>query len=172
MWDFKFSRRRVWCSELSSGMYCIRDPWWWRQYAPLKRQSTIILHGSTSQKNSEHNNFMCELHWTDKENRSLMAVIVLGWIWLAADEKVRFFFSGEKCQDNSKWMVVCVTPAVAQCSRHLSSWLMTSWSNSRGCKLLRGHLTFLDKNFDTDEQVKHTCLMNPRRRDQKYGTQI
>jgi hypothetical protein len=25
-------------------------PWWWRQYAPLKRRSTIILHGSTSQK--------------------------------------------------------------------------------------------------------------------------
>jgi hypothetical protein len=22
IWDFKFSRRRVWCSELSSGMYC------------------------------------------------------------------------------------------------------------------------------------------------------
>jgi hypothetical protein len=22
MFDFKFSRRRVWCSELSSGMYC------------------------------------------------------------------------------------------------------------------------------------------------------
>jgi hypothetical protein len=22
------------------------DPWWWRQYAPLKRRSTIILHGS------------------------------------------------------------------------------------------------------------------------------
>jgi hypothetical protein len=33
MWDFKFSRRRVWCSELSSGLY-----------------STIILHGSTTQK--------------------------------------------------------------------------------------------------------------------------
>jgi hypothetical protein len=31
MWDFKFSRRRVWSSDLSSGMYC-------------------ILHGSTSQK--------------------------------------------------------------------------------------------------------------------------
>jgi uncharacterized membrane protein len=25
-------------------------PWWWRQYAPLKRRSTIILHGSTFQK--------------------------------------------------------------------------------------------------------------------------
>jgi hypothetical protein len=25
-------------------------PWWWRQYAPLKRRPTIILHGSTSQK--------------------------------------------------------------------------------------------------------------------------
>jgi hypothetical protein len=58
MWDFKFSRRRVWCSELSSGMYC-RVKWLstdvlevrtWRQYAPLKRRSTIILHGSTSQK--------------------------------------------------------------------------------------------------------------------------
>jgi hypothetical protein len=22
MWDFKFSRRRVWCTELSSGLYC------------------------------------------------------------------------------------------------------------------------------------------------------
>jgi hypothetical protein len=22
-WDFKFSRRRVWCSELSSGIYCV-----------------------------------------------------------------------------------------------------------------------------------------------------
>jgi hypothetical protein len=26
------------------------DEWWWRQYAPLKRRSTIILHGSISQK--------------------------------------------------------------------------------------------------------------------------
>jgi hypothetical protein len=25
-------------------------PRWWKQYAPLKRRSTIILHGSTSQK--------------------------------------------------------------------------------------------------------------------------
>jgi hypothetical protein len=24
--------------------------WWWRQHVPLKRRSTIILHGSTSQK--------------------------------------------------------------------------------------------------------------------------
>jgi hypothetical protein len=29
---------------------CKTHPWWWRQYAPLKRRSTIILHGSTSQK--------------------------------------------------------------------------------------------------------------------------
>jgi hypothetical protein len=28
----------------------ITHPWWWRQYAPLKRRSTIILQGSTSQK--------------------------------------------------------------------------------------------------------------------------
>jgi hypothetical protein len=68
VWDFKFSRRRVWCSELSSGIYCrvkwlstdVSEvwlppsseihPWWWRQYAPVKRRSTIILHSSISQK--------------------------------------------------------------------------------------------------------------------------
>jgi hypothetical protein len=27
-----------------------RHPWWWRQYAPLKRRSTINLYGSISQK--------------------------------------------------------------------------------------------------------------------------
>jgi hypothetical protein len=31
--------------------YCLHPhPWCWRQYAPLKRRSTIILHGITSQK--------------------------------------------------------------------------------------------------------------------------
>jgi hypothetical protein len=28
----------------------LTHPWWWRQHVPLKRRSTIILHGSTSQK--------------------------------------------------------------------------------------------------------------------------
>jgi hypothetical protein len=28
----------------------LKHPWWWRQYAPLKRRSTIILRGSISQK--------------------------------------------------------------------------------------------------------------------------
>jgi hypothetical protein len=28
----------------------VGKPWWWRQYAPLKRRSTIILHGNISQK--------------------------------------------------------------------------------------------------------------------------
>jgi hypothetical protein len=33
------------------GAYCLHDhPWWWRQYTPLKRRSTIILHGSITQK--------------------------------------------------------------------------------------------------------------------------
>jgi hypothetical protein len=39
MWDFKFSRRRVLFSELYSGLYC-RVEW----------LSTIILHGSITQK--------------------------------------------------------------------------------------------------------------------------
>jgi hypothetical protein len=34
MWDFKYEDH----------------PWWWRQHVHLKRRSTIILHGSTSQK--------------------------------------------------------------------------------------------------------------------------
>jgi hypothetical protein len=33
------------------GTYCLHyHPGWWRQYVPLKRRSTIILHGITSQK--------------------------------------------------------------------------------------------------------------------------
>jgi hypothetical protein len=32
--DFKLSRQRVWCSELSSGLYCRVN--WWRQHIPLK----------------------------------------------------------------------------------------------------------------------------------------
>jgi hypothetical protein len=58
MWDFKFSRRRVWCSELPSHP---THPWWWRQYAPLKRWSTIILHGSTSQKATLNKNLLEKL---------------------------------------------------------------------------------------------------------------
>jgi hypothetical protein len=42
-------------AEISSshgGEYDVQScqGWWWRQYEPLKRRSTIILHGSTSQK--------------------------------------------------------------------------------------------------------------------------
>jgi hypothetical protein len=36
--------------EISSSHGGEDDSWWWRQYAPLKRRSTIILHGSTTQK--------------------------------------------------------------------------------------------------------------------------
>jgi hypothetical protein len=31
-------------------LFYTAHPWWWRQHEPLKRRSTIILHGSTSQK--------------------------------------------------------------------------------------------------------------------------
>jgi len=36
------------------GAYCLH-PWWWRQYTPLKRRSTIILHGSIIQKTALNN---------------------------------------------------------------------------------------------------------------------
>jgi hypothetical protein len=32
------------------GAYCLHHQGGWRQYAPVKRRYTIILHGSTSQK--------------------------------------------------------------------------------------------------------------------------
>jgi hypothetical protein len=44
---------------------CIRrfesftHPWWWRQYAPLKRRSTIILHVSISHKTTLNNEGDC-----------------------------------------------------------------------------------------------------------------
>jgi hypothetical protein len=31
-------------------LFYTAHPWWWRQHVPLKRRSTIILHGSTFQK--------------------------------------------------------------------------------------------------------------------------
>jgi hypothetical protein len=45
-WDFRFSRRRVWRWEPSD----IPPPWWWRQYARLKRRSTPRLQGPISQE--------------------------------------------------------------------------------------------------------------------------
>jgi hypothetical protein len=56
LWDFKFSRQWVWCSELSSGIYC-----------RVKWSSAIILHGSMSQKtNSEHHTaIFVETLWCD-----------------------------------------------------------------------------------------------------------
>jgi hypothetical protein len=70
MWDFKFSRRRVWSSDLSSGMYCrvkklstdvsdVRAASIIRAVS-LKRRSTIILHGSISQKTNL--NFINPIH--------------------------------------------------------------------------------------------------------------
>jgi hypothetical protein len=41
------------CSQQNENLYSVHifcHPWWWRQYAPLKRRSTFILHGSISQK--------------------------------------------------------------------------------------------------------------------------
>jgi hypothetical protein len=93
LWDFKFSRRRVWCSELSSGIYCrvkllstdlsevrtasiIRDEW---QYAPLKRLSTIILHGSISQKTTLNIILAAVKTWNLTSRRKLTRK----WKWLS-----------------------------------------------------------------------------------------
>jgi hypothetical protein len=84
MWDFKFSRRRVWCSELSSGIYSLGyHPWWWRQYAPLKRRSTIILHGSISQKTTLNNSLQVETDIvTENEGgRSQKEISVIQGLW-------------------------------------------------------------------------------------------
>jgi hypothetical protein len=35
---------------LTAASMMMTHPWWWTQYAPLKRRSTIILNGSTSQE--------------------------------------------------------------------------------------------------------------------------
>jgi hypothetical protein len=52
MKDFKFSRRRVWCSELSSGMYC-RVKWLSTDVSEVRTASIIIPDdgGSTFETN-------------------------------------------------------------------------------------------------------------------------
>jgi hypothetical protein len=42
MWDFKFSRRRVWCSELSSGLYC-RVKWLSTDVLEVRTASTLMM---------------------------------------------------------------------------------------------------------------------------------
>jgi hypothetical protein len=44
-----FSPLGAWMAS-SGTVLLFHHPWWWRQHVPLKRRSTIILHGSTSQK--------------------------------------------------------------------------------------------------------------------------
>jgi hypothetical protein len=51
-WDFKFSRRRVWCSELSSGMYC-------RVKEAVRTSETSVDNHFTRQYNPEDSS---ELH--------------------------------------------------------------------------------------------------------------
>jgi hypothetical protein len=56
LWDFKFSQRRVWSSDLSSGMYFIRammeaartsetsvDNYFTRQYIPEDKSELVFL---------------------------------------------------------------------------------------------------------------------------------
>jgi hypothetical protein len=47
-----YSRDTVqpWACIVNVRFQVLTHPWWWRQYAPLKRRSTIILHDSTTQK--------------------------------------------------------------------------------------------------------------------------
>jgi hypothetical protein len=94
LWDFKFSRRRVWSSELSSGMYCrvkqlstdvsevraasIKHPRWWRQHVPLKRRSKIILHDSTSRKTILNFLRLVSMKWVSAE---WMLTLPVQWYW-------------------------------------------------------------------------------------------
>jgi hypothetical protein len=78
----------------SSGMKWIIHPWWWRQHLPLKRRSTIILHGSTTQKTAL--------------NMGKDAVLVYGRIGSHAasclgSEAPRYFMVRDKLTRSDSW---------------------------------------------------------------------
>jgi hypothetical protein len=50
-WYFKFSRRRVWCSELSSGLYC-RVKWLSTDVSEVRTASIIIIPEDSSERPS------------------------------------------------------------------------------------------------------------------------
>jgi hypothetical protein len=54
----------LWCGNIThtKNSFLIPHPWWWRQYAPLKRRSTIILHGSITKKTVLNNSFLKLYH--------------------------------------------------------------------------------------------------------------
>jgi hypothetical protein len=64
LWDFKFSRRRVWCSELSSGLYC-------------RVKSTIILHGSTTQKTALNKTIFAKKEKYEHGGRLIFTIDIL-----------------------------------------------------------------------------------------------
>jgi hypothetical protein len=53
-WVSRAPRLASWTTDtyinLDPSVARLTHPWWWRQYAPLKSRSTIILHGSITQK--------------------------------------------------------------------------------------------------------------------------
>jgi hypothetical protein len=105
LWDFKFSWRRVQSSELSFGMYChvkwlstyvsevraasiIRDEWW-RQHVPLKRRSTIILHGSTSQKTILNKNHLVHPHHSYSWHDLCLTTYILNFLQWQTFNKIK-----------------------------------------------------------------------------------
>jgi hypothetical protein len=80
VWDFKFSRRRVWCSELSSGIYC-RVKWLSTDVSEVSQKTTLNICGCvcvgqlkectvTNRRNGQ-NLFQCQM---------LFYVYVFEWI--------------------------------------------------------------------------------------------
>jgi hypothetical protein len=93
----------VWSSDLYCGMYChvkycrptfqryVLPPsraWLWRQHVPLKRRSTIILHGSTSQNTNLNWSYFIILYslFITKHNFNIVRNVSL-----TLDDSFKFF---------------------------------------------------------------------------------
>jgi hypothetical protein len=91
------------CKMTVDRRFRVTHPWWWRQYAPLKRRSTIILHGITSQKTTPNIILAAVRTW------NLTNIFVCtNNAWLPEKVFIRFFIIG---------------------NNNFNSWLMQSGCN-------------------------------------------
>jgi hypothetical protein len=115
------------CCEISSshgGEYDVQSfhPWWWRQYAPLKRRSTITLHDSISQKITLNIIFALSEAKLSSYLHHQIIYIVFKITWIG-----NILLSAVSCVSVFAWILTCVFA------------VLLVWRTSARCCPVPGH---------------------------------
>jgi hypothetical protein len=104
------------------GTYCFHHQGWVRHYVPLKRRSTIILHGSISQKTTL-NIILAAVRTWNLTSALLVTLMLFFQIILGISGFPGFW-------PQTKFCVNSVSPVLSICSSHHS--LLDFWTSDKG----------------------------------------